>query len=73
MTFTPGDPVWVDFDGLTHRGVIEKVEPHGWLRCRILIDVLADYSSITPRLAPHSTVCVRDTEVKHADAQITQT
>ena len=57
-SYRPGDDVIVTFDGIEHAGEVEKVE-HGWIHCRIAIDIAGDYGSITPRLAPQSTVCVR--------------
>ena len=68
--FKTGDDVIVKFDGYHHAGEVEKVE-HGWVYCRIAIDVVGDYGSITPRLAPHSTVCVREHFVQHADSNAT--
>lgn len=62
----PGDDVIVDFDGAEHAGEV-ITHRNGWIRARILIDPLGDYGSITPRLAPISEVCVRDTHVRKAD------
>lgn len=53
----PQDDVIVEFDGEDLAGVVEKIE-HGWARCTVAIDPLADYGSGTERLAPHQTVCV---------------
>ena len=55
--------VIVTFDDLTHHGHIEKIEG-GWIYCRILIGSADDYGSITPRLSPHTTVCVRESSVQ---------
>lgn len=66
MTFERGDDVIVDFDGVEHQGEVERVD-HGWIFCRIIIDLTEDYGSQTPRLSPHSTVCVREAHVRHAD------
>lgn len=60
----PGDDVWVYFDGLEHEGTIEKIQAGGWARCSIAIDPEYDYGSITPRLAPHSTVAVKTTHIR---------
>lgn len=54
----PGDDATVTFDGIDHPAVIERIE-NGWAYCRLLIDPAADYGSITARLAPETTVCVR--------------
>ena len=53
----PGDDVTVDFDGLDHDGVIERIE-HGWAICTIIIDTEPDYGSGTERLSPYQTVAV---------------
>ena len=53
----PGDPITVDFGGLDHDGVIERIE-HGWAFCIIAIDPEADYGSGTERLSPHQHICV---------------
>jgi hypothetical protein len=65
--YTPGDDVIVKFDGIDHAGEVEKVE-HGWIHCRITIETAGDYGSITPRLSPQSTVCVRRDDVRPAGA-----
>ena len=61
--YQPGDDVVVSFDGIDHVGEVEKVE-HGWIHCRITIETAGDYGSITPRLSPQSTVCVRNGDVR---------
>lgn len=60
MTFKRGDDVSVAFSGRRHRG--EVLSHHnGWVMCHIRIDdPLWDYGSISARLDPTSTVCVRD-------------
>lgn len=63
----PGDHVQVSFDGLEHQGVVERLVGKGWVRCRIRIDPEADYGSITSRLTPETVVCVRESEVRHAE------
>ncbi|QBP31581.1 hypothetical protein SEA_CORNUCOPIA_103 [Mycobacterium phage Cornucopia] len=60
----PGDDVWVDFDGLEHEGVVEKIQACGWVRCAIAIDPEYDYGSVTPRLTPHITVAVKTTRIR---------
>jgi hypothetical protein len=62
--FKPGDDVIVEFDGLEHQGQVEKPVGQGWIRCKIRIDPLADYGSITPRLGVTSIVCVRVSDVR---------
>lgn len=66
MTWQPGDDVTVTFDGIDHPGTIERIE-NGWVHCRIVTDPDADYGALTPALAPHSTVCVRDKHVRSPD------
>ena len=57
-----GQDVIVTFDGVEHQGHIEKIVT-GWIQCRIAIGD-DDYGSITPRLSPQSTVCVRESDVR---------
>ena len=64
--FNPGDDVIVDFDGLDHQGEVVRDE-RGWVFCRIVIDINADYGSVGPRLDPHATVCVPESRVRLAD------
>ena len=60
---TPGQDVLVDFAGQTHRGVV--IAQHGqWLLCKIHTDWAWDYGSITDRLDPEQTVCVRQSCVR---------
>lgn len=63
INYQPGQDITVTFDGIDHPAEIEKIE-HGWYHCRITIDPTGDYGSITPRLAPQSTVCVRANHIK---------
>lgn len=65
-----GDDVIVTFDGIDHPAEIERIE-NGWCYCRIAIDPAADYGSLTPRLAPESTVCVRTKWVRPCDTPTT--
>lgn len=67
-TFSPGDSVTVTFDGLQHPGVVDKPVGHGFIRCKIHIDPLADYGSQTPRLGIESIVCVRESDVEHTSS-----
>ena len=59
----PDDTVTVTFDGHDHPGTIEHIA-RGWVHARITIDPELDYGAITPRLAPQTTVCVRDTHIR---------
>lgn len=65
--FSPGQNVTVTFDGLEHEGVVDKPVGHGFIRCTIRIDPEADYGAQTPRLGLESVVCVRESDVQHAD------
>lgn len=65
MRFDAGDDVLVEFDGIEHAGEIVR-HHNGWCVCTILVDMNADYGAITPRMAPHSTVCVPERHVRHA-------
>ena len=65
--FEPNQDVIVEFDGLEHRGIVEQKMGKGWVRCKIRIDPLADYGSITARMGVTSVVCVREQDVRHAD------
>lgn len=64
--FDRGDDVIVDFGGLEHQG--EVISQHsGYVMVKILADPESDYGSITDRLDPEPTVCVKETKVRHAD------
>lgn len=69
MKFAVGDDVIVEFDGVEHRGEVEKLAAGGWVHCRIVIDPSLQYSSSPPppALDPQTVVCVRDTHVRHAE------
>lgn len=71
MKHHAGDLVWVDFCGREHRGEVVR-ESNGWVMCRILVDAIWDYGSITARLDPESTVCVPSSRVRHADPTCTK-
>lgn len=66
MKYGKGDDVIVEFGGLEHQGEVIS-HSAGYVMVRILADPAADYGSITPRLDPEPTVCVKDTKVRHAD------
>lgn len=59
----PGDDVLVDFDGKEHRGEIVSVSK-GYVLAVIVTDPCWDYGTLSPRLVPHSTVCVPESRVK---------
>ncbi|AEJ94153.1 hypothetical protein THIBAULT_55 [Mycobacterium phage Thibault] len=63
MTPKPGDDVIVEFEGLEHRGHVEKVE-RGWVFCTIKVDPEADYGAITSRMSPYQTVAVKSAKVR---------
>lgn len=67
--FTAGDDVIVNFGDIDHEGeVIEQRS--GYVMVRIIADPTYDYGSITARLDPEPTVCVKETKVRHADKNI---
>ena len=53
----------MEFDGIEHRGEVIN-HRRGNVLCTIAVDSDADYGSITPRLAPYSTVCVAEAKVR---------
>lgn len=63
MKYKPGDDVIVDFDGRESPGEVLRAS-NGWVTAVIAIDPTWDYGQISPRLAPHSTVCVRESRVR---------
>jgi hypothetical protein len=63
-TYIAGQDIVVNFQGIEHQGHVENIERNGWIRCRIAIQPVADYGAITARMAPHSTVCVRASDVR---------
>lgn len=62
--FRPGDDVIVTFDGQESPGEVIRAD-HGWVMCNILVDPQDDYGNITARMAPQSTVCVKEVDVRH--------
>ena len=56
----------VAFGGRDHSGEVIR-HSNGWVVCRIVTDPLWDYGSLSARLDPVSTVCVRETDVRHAE------
>ena len=70
MPYQPGDDVIVDVFGIEHQGEV-LWQSRGWVVCVIAVDPSADYGSITPRLDPHSTVCVPEGRVKPKPISLT--
>lgn len=64
--FQPQEDVVVAFGGRDHHGECIR-HSNGWVVARIRIDPLWDYGSVSARLDPVSTVCVRETDVRHAE------
>lgn len=62
--FQPGDDVIVTFDGQDSPGEVIR-SSSGWVMCNILVDPEADYGNITARMAPQSTVCVKEVDVRY--------
>ena len=65
MKFARGQDVIVDFGGLDHPGEVIQ-QNAGYVMVKILADSAADYGSITARLDPTPTVCVKETRVRPA-------
>jgi hypothetical protein len=64
--FSEGDDIIVDFGGLDHRAEVVR-HSNGWVLAVIVIDPQWDYGRQGARLVPHSTVCVPEKRVKHAE------
>lgn len=65
MSFKPGDDVLVIFEEREARGVVLTYQ-RGYVMATIEIDPEWDYGSVSARLTPHSTVCVRERDVRLA-------
>jgi hypothetical protein len=66
VKFQAGEDVIVNFGDIDHPG--EVIEHRGgYVMVRIIADPAADYGSITDRLDPEPTLCVRETRVRHAE------
>lgn len=64
--FHPGDDVVVAFEGIEHAAEVIGTSVHsGYVMCRIAVDPLGDYGSISARLSPQSIVCVQPGAVRH--------
>lgn len=64
MRYLPGDDVVVNFVDWEAPGVVLS-HVRGWVMCDVIVDPHIDYGSITSRLAPHSTVCVKESDVRY--------
>lgn len=62
--FQQGDDVLVTFDGQESPGEIIRADK-GWVLCTIAVDPDDDYGSITARMSPQSTVCVKETDIRY--------
>lgn len=66
--FKNGELVTVRFQGRNHPGEVIAVSKRtGYVMCRVIRDPLWDYGSINARLDPEPTVCVKESDVRHAD------
>jgi hypothetical protein len=63
--FKPSDTVVVSLKGRDHPGEVIAVS-RGYIMARIHIDPVWDYGKTT-WLDPEPTVCVKDSDVRHAD------
>lgn len=68
MSFVAGQDVWVLFDDVELRGEVVSCR-NGWVQCRVIVDPVMDFGSITDRLAPVSVVMVRDDEVRPVEVE----
>ena len=64
--FSEGDDVVIDFKGVLVPGEVIR-ESNGWVMALVHIDPETDWGQVGPQLAPHSTVCVPEKRVKHAE------
>lgn len=62
--FNTGDDVIVTFDGQDSPGEVLRASS-GWVMCTIVVDPEYDYGNISARMAPQSTVCVKEVNVRH--------
>ena len=66
--FKKGELVTVRFQGRNHPGEVIGVSKRtGYVMCRVIRDPLWDYGSINARFDPEPTVCVKESDVRHAD------
>lgn len=65
MIYSSGDDVVVEFEGREHSGEVVR-HTGGYVMCLIDIDPEWDYGSLSARLDPRSTVCVRESNVRRA-------
>lgn len=65
--FEPGQDVVVTFDGVEYPGEVLN-HTRGWVMAEVLIDPLSDHGDVTPMLGMRSTVNVRETDVRPAEA-----
>ncbi len=66
MKFQRGDDVIVDFGGIDHQGEVVQ-HSAGYVMVRMIADPAADYGSISDRLDPEPTVCVKEKHVRHTE------
>lgn len=64
MEFQPGQDVWVDFEGATWPGEVQKVETTGYIRCTIVVDPEWDFGALSARMSPYQTVAVKPGSVR---------
>ena len=63
--YAEGDDIVVNFGGCDHPAEVIR-NSNGWVLAVMAIDPLWDYGKQSPRLVPHSTVCVPEQRVRHA-------
>ena len=62
--FSAGEDVIVSFDGVESRGEVIDCRS-GYVLAKIDIDPEGDYGSLSARLSPRSTVCVKEVNVRY--------
>jgi hypothetical protein len=68
MTFKPGDPVIVSFDGQDCVGEVILHSHTGFVMAQVnLPDPEMDFGKISSQLDPQPTLCVRETHVRPAE------
>jgi hypothetical protein len=67
---TPGDAIWVDFEGKEWPAELVKVEKSGYLLCRVHFnDPVWDFGRGGARIMPEQMVAVRSKRVRERDGQ----
>lgn len=57
--YSPGDDVWIDFEGGVFPAEVIRVEKSGYVLCKAHLDLCWDYGLSSSRLDPEQIVAVR--------------